>query len=356
MASLSTFNPDPTSANTGNKAMGRQPSILEHIAMVMISAPLNGSNWLSWNGSYGKPVEGSAEYRQWRISDSIVRTWILNAISKDIVNAYLYANSARALWLELEARYGECDGPLLYKIQLKLALSLKSLVLDPLPHVNKAYSMVLRVERQCQVNLDFMDVGDSTMMGRGIDQREMPGSKNFLQCKDQWDKWQLFCSHFHKSKHNRESCFKLHGTPDWYRDLTEQRKKNALREGLMQHTNLWLTTRLEMDGATIFGKTHGTTSDPSLINSHMDLIFSSSVIREGQWHWPIIINIKCLEITQALPAIYGGIDPQALYRLWKPRGTKVAWAALHSGSLKIPRHLFTLWMAILGKLPTMDKP
>ncbi|KAL2237731.1 UNVERIFIED_CONTAM: hypothetical protein Sindi_0964800 [Sesamum indicum] len=136
----------------------------------------------------------------------------------------------------------------------------------------------------------------------------------------------------------------------------------------MQRMNLWLTTRLEMDGATIFGKTHGTTSDPSLINSHMDLIFSCSVIREGQWHWPIIINIKCLEITQALQAIYGGTDrinwsfekgqptTQALYRLWKPRGTKVAWAALHSGSLKIPRHLFILWMTILGKLPTMDKP
>ncbi|KAK4385937.1 Retrovirus-related Pol polyprotein from transposon RE1 [Sesamum angolense] len=44
----------------------------------------------------------------------------LNTISKDIVNAYLYAASARSLWLELESRYGECNGPLLYKIQCEI--------------------------------------------------------------------------------------------------------------------------------------------------------------------------------------------------------------------------------------------
>ncbi|KAL2244055.1 UNVERIFIED_CONTAM: hypothetical protein Sindi_0523500 [Sesamum indicum] len=47
----------------------------------------------------------------------MVRTWILNAISKDIVNAYLCANSARALWLELKANMENVTRPLLYKIQ-----------------------------------------------------------------------------------------------------------------------------------------------------------------------------------------------------------------------------------------------
>ncbi|KAL2248009.1 UNVERIFIED_CONTAM: hypothetical protein Sindi_2653200 [Sesamum indicum] len=36
-------------------------------------------------------------------------------------------------------------------------------------------------------------------------------------------------------------------------------------------------------------------------------------------------------------------------------GPKVGWASLLSGSLKIPRHLFILWLAILGKLATTDK-
>ncbi|KAL2232434.1 UNVERIFIED_CONTAM: Retrovirus-related Pol polyprotein from transposon RE1 [Sesamum indicum] len=65
--------------------------------------------------------------RKWRTTDYMVLTWILNTISKDIVNAYLYTSSARALWLELEAR--------------------QILVMEPLPHVDKAYSMVMRVEK-----------------------------------------------------------------------------------------------------------------------------------------------------------------------------------------------------------------
>ncbi|KAK4407784.1 hypothetical protein Sango_0359400 [Sesamum angolense] len=110
--------------------------------MVMIYAPLNGNNWLTWSQSVKielegkdkegfidgleiKPAEGSAEYKQWRITDSVV---------------------------ELEARYGECDGPLLYKIQQQISSisegNMSTLVLDPLPNVSKAYSMVLRVERQ----------------------------------------------------------------------------------------------------------------------------------------------------------------------------------------------------------------
>ena len=46
---------------------------------------------------------------------------------------------------------------------------------------------------------------------------------------------------------------------------------------------------------------------------------------------------------------------QALYRLFDPPEPKVGWSSLLSGSLKIPRHLFILWLAILGKLPTTDK-
>ncbi|KAL0423305.1 UNVERIFIED_CONTAM: hypothetical protein Sradi_0865300 [Sesamum radiatum] len=49
--------------------------------------------------------------------DSMVTTWILNSISKDIVQAYTYAKTSRNLWLDLEQRYGSCNGPLLYQLQ-----------------------------------------------------------------------------------------------------------------------------------------------------------------------------------------------------------------------------------------------
>ncbi|KAL2248016.1 UNVERIFIED_CONTAM: hypothetical protein Sindi_2653900 [Sesamum indicum] len=93
----------------------------------------------------------------------------------------------------------------------------------------------------------------------------------------------------------------------------------------------------------------------------------STVISEGEWQWPPITDFECLEITHGLPTIHGGEDriiwrfdqgkptTQALYRLFDLPGPKVGWASLLSGSLKIPRHLFILWLAILGKLATTDK-
>ncbi|KAL2224832.1 UNVERIFIED_CONTAM: hypothetical protein Sindi_2937000 [Sesamum indicum] len=94
----------------------------------------------------------------------------------------------------------------------------------------------------------------------------------------------------------------------------------------------------------------------------------SYVISEGEWHWPPITDFECLEITHTLPQICGGADrvvsrfdkgqptTQALYKLIDPPGPKVGCSSLLSGSLKIPRHAFILWLAILGKLPTTDKP
>ncbi|KAL0449365.1 UNVERIFIED_CONTAM: Retrovirus-related Pol polyprotein from transposon TNT 1-94 [Sesamum latifolium] len=37
----------------------------------------------------------------------------------------------------------------------------------------------------------------------------------------------MICSNCHKSRHIKYSCFKLHGVPDWYKTLSEQRKKGV---------------------------------------------------------------------------------------------------------------------------------
>ncbi|KAL2240808.1 UNVERIFIED_CONTAM: hypothetical protein Sindi_0722000 [Sesamum indicum] len=95
----------------------------------------------------------------------------------------------------------------------------------------------------------------------------------------------------------------------------------------------------------------------------------STVIHEGVWQWPIITDIECLEITHVIPTIFGGEDriiwrrfendrPTAhvIYELFDPPGPKEDWSSLLSGSLKIPRHIFILWLAIQEKLATIDKP
>ncbi|KAL2248119.1 UNVERIFIED_CONTAM: hypothetical protein Sindi_2664200 [Sesamum indicum] len=89
------------------------------------------------------------------------------------------------------------------------------------------------------------------------------------------------------------------------------------------------------------------------------------VIVDGYLHWAS--SRTCLEIVQNLPIIHGDDDRvhwrdtngcltvAPLYRILHPPGPKLGWTSLLSGSLKIPRYTFILWLAILGKLSITDK-
>lgn len=199
--------------------------------MNLISSVLTGSNYMTWSrsvkialgsktklgfidGRCKRLEETKEKHEQWLKVDCMVRSWILNSIAKDIVEAFLYVDSAKELWDELKERFGECNGPLLYQIQrenstvtqgeLTLAqyytklkkswdelncltpvpecscgsaktmadvldatiliqflmglndaydsVRAQILLMEPLPSANKAYSMVLRVEKQREVN------------------------------------------------------------------------------------------------------------------------------------------------------------------------------------------------------------
>lgn len=66
------------------------------------------------NGKIKQADLDSEEYEQWRKVDSMVIFWILNAISKDLVEAFLYVTNSRELWTEISKRFGERNGPMLY--------------------------------------------------------------------------------------------------------------------------------------------------------------------------------------------------------------------------------------------------
>ncbi|KAL0371778.1 UNVERIFIED_CONTAM: hypothetical protein Scaly_0859400 [Sesamum calycinum] len=143
----------------------------DHPGMVLVSAPLTGKNYLNWSfgvkralrakmklsfidGTSIKPNANHPHFEQWIRVDSMVTTWILNSISKDIVEAFMYTKSSRNLWLDLEQQYGECNGPQLYQLQRKIC-----------------------------------------SMTQG---------------------------------HNKETCFKIHGTPDWYKELQDKRRRDTI--------------------------------------------------------------------------------------------------------------------------------
>ncbi|KAL0290685.1 UNVERIFIED_CONTAM: putative ribonuclease H protein [Sesamum radiatum] len=92
----------------------------------------------------------------------------------------------------------------------------------------------------------------------------------------------------------------------------------------------------------------------------------STVIVDGDWSWPPITDLECIEILHLLPTIHSGSDSilwrggefttTVAYGIFRTPGPMVGWYPLLSGPCKIPRFSFVLWLAILGKLSTMDKP
>ncbi|KAK4380990.1 putative ribonuclease H protein [Sesamum angolense] len=92
----------------------------------------------------------------------------------------------------------------------------------------------------------------------------------------------------------------------------------------------------------------------------------SAVLVDGDWSWPLITDMECIEILHLLTTIHNGTDSilwrggnfstKAVYDIFRIPGPQVGWYSLLVGPCKIPRYSFVLWMAILDKLSTMDKP
>lgn len=109
----------------------------DHSGMSLVTVPLTGKNFLAWSrsvrialgakmklgfidGTIETPAKNSPQFVKWNRVNCMITLWILNSISKDIVDAFLYTNSAKELWSELEERFGGCNGPQLYQIQREI--------------------------------------------------------------------------------------------------------------------------------------------------------------------------------------------------------------------------------------------
>ncbi|KAL2231012.1 UNVERIFIED_CONTAM: Copia protein [Sesamum indicum] len=235
------------------------------------------------DGTVVPPPSNTNEFKKWNRIDSMVTTWILNCMTKELAESFMYVGSSRELWIELEARYGESNSPLIYQLQreigqvtqgnlsiteyytklkrlwdelmclapmpkcfctgctcgvnkamdemnasnhlIQFLVGLNSvydqarsqiLLLEPLPTVTKAYSMLIRIEKQMQMNLDSIETNNGAAF-------QIKG-QNYKK-KSIADKRHVICEHCQRTGHTKDSCFKLHGVPDWYKDMTDQRKK-----------------------------------------------------------------------------------------------------------------------------------
>ncbi|KAL0366871.1 UNVERIFIED_CONTAM: hypothetical protein Sradi_3577200 [Sesamum radiatum] len=262
------------SIQTENEAL--QLHRADHPGMVLVSAPLTRKNYLNWSyaikralrakmklgfigGSLSKPDVNDVCFEKWIRVDSMVTTWILNSILKEVIEVEAYYTNLRRLSDELEVLMPTpqctCNGCTcgLSKAVADLAtfaqlmqflmglgemfdhVRHQLLVMDPIPSVNRAYSMVQSVERQKEVHMEIAENCEHAAMQVRTGNRKDVGFKGDQKRRGFIDKRQQYCEHCAKSGHTKDTSFKIHGTPDWYKDLIEQKRKDAGGSGSGRH-------------------------------------------------------------------------------------------------------------------------
>ncbi|XP_010520678.1 PREDICTED: uncharacterized protein LOC104799735 [Tarenaya hassleriana] len=67
-----------------------------------VTMALEGRNKLGFvDGSLPKPAETDPNLKHWLRNNAIIKSWLLNSVSKTITISLMYAKSARDIWLNL---------------------------------------------------------------------------------------------------------------------------------------------------------------------------------------------------------------------------------------------------------------
>ncbi|CAA0825574.1 Unknown protein [Striga hermonthica] len=317
----------------------------DNLGMLIVTNLLTGSNFLPWkrsmmialgaktklgfiNGDIKMPDVDDDDYADWKKVDWMVLSWIINSLSKEISESFLYAETVKELWDDICQRFGENNGPMKYKVQREISTlsqgnntimeyfnKMKKLwdeyaciaplqvcdcekgkgvvqqdaetkliqflmglsdvydnvrnqimLIDPLPTVNKAYSMLLTAERQRNIQTEYGSKIDNASMvaktgfGRGNSFGQARGAtegkgwdsagrgKGFQRLSRE-EKARLICEKCGMRGHNTSTCFKIHGIPDWYRDMKGKQGKsyvNAAETAPLKRNKGQKTTYMEV--------------------------------------------------------------------------------------------------------------
>ena len=139
----STLEKSSSSSTTSSASLTRQDPLYLHPSdspgLQLVSNHLTLVNYMIWSrsmrialkaknklgfidGSCAPPSDSDSEaFSHWSFVDSMVISWILNSMTKDISEAYVYASSAHSLWRELEEKFGETDRPRVFHLRKELS-------------------------------------------------------------------------------------------------------------------------------------------------------------------------------------------------------------------------------------------
>ncbi|KAK9065740.1 hypothetical protein SSX86_015141 [Deinandra increscens subsp. villosa] len=216
----------------------------------------------------GDVASSSANNELWKRCNAMVISWILNVLSKEIGESVLYTQTAKNLWKELDDRYGQSNGIKFYQLQKELCeitqgntdiatyftkmktiwdelISLDTtpsctctaltqinkreedqrlfqflmglnpaydvvrgniLMMDPLPSLSKAYSLLIQHEKQKEVHVTSQLNSDAIAMNA---YNQMRNSQSNVPN----NKKTVICNHCKKPGHIAAKCYRIIGFP-----------------------------------------------------------------------------------------------------------------------------------------------
>ncbi|KAL2236197.1 UNVERIFIED_CONTAM: hypothetical protein Sindi_1351900 [Sesamum indicum] len=99
--------------------------------------------------------------------------------------------------------------------------------MEPVTSINKAYSIIQIVEKQKRVQVEIAEAENTALCIRGENMRPERSGARPQSKKTNVDKRSLHCTYCQGPGHSQNTCFKLHATPDWYKELADRRKKDG---------------------------------------------------------------------------------------------------------------------------------
>ncbi|XP_035545114.1 uncharacterized protein LOC118348197 [Juglans regia] len=110
----------------------------DSLGSILVSNLLTGDNYTSWSRSMEmalkaknkigfinlaitQPVETNFSYAKWDRCNSMVLSWILNFVVRDIGEIIVYAKTARDMWDELKHQFSQGNGPRIFQLQKQLS-------------------------------------------------------------------------------------------------------------------------------------------------------------------------------------------------------------------------------------------
>ncbi|KAK3006834.1 hypothetical protein RJ639_015528 [Escallonia herrerae] len=216
---------------------------------------ISGKDKLGYiNGDLPQPQETDPSFKKWRTENAVVKSWLINSMDPKLISNYIRFPTAKAVWDAIATTYFDgADTSQVYDLKRKVTRMRQDglddrldnirgdvLQLKPFPTIEQAYAHVRREDLRQSVMLTKDDIVHSAVMiSKGQKSQQQPslqlasnGKQNFLtKPKSQGE--EVGCTHCGHPKHTRDTCFKLHGYPEWWHDLKAKKKRDIGRAALM---------------------------------------------------------------------------------------------------------------------------